>query len=599
MSFFDRLRDDVSFLKGATRSLRKTTPIARNPTRIFPTLIDELVERFAERPALISEHETLTYRALGERSNRYARWARAQGLARGDVVCLLMPNCPDYIAFWIGVTRVGGVVALLNTNLTGPSLAHCIDIVKPKHVIVASELARTLLTAEPHLATRPQVWIHGEGPGQFSRIDRAIAALAGDALSSAERPTLTIDDKALFIYTSGTTGMPKAANVNHYRIMLASCGFAGVMDTKADDRMYDCLPMYHTVGGLVAPGALLVVGGAVVIREKFSARQFWDDVVRYDCTMFQYIGELCRYLLNSPPSENERRHRLRLACGNGLRPDIWAQFKDRFRIPQIVEFYGATEGNVLLFNFTGKPGAIGRIPWYVARRFPVALIRFDVEKDRPIRDESGFCIRCRPGESGEAIGKIINDSAKPTNRFEGYADPSEDERKILHDVFTAGDAWFRSGDLMRQDRDGYFYFVDRIGDTFRWKGENVSTTEVAEAINCYPGVENTNVYGVPVAGCDGRAGMAAIVSDHNLDLSALRSHLQQRLPAYARPLFLRIHPEFDVTATFKQRKLDLVKQAFDPNQTSDAIYFDDPRAGAFVRLDVELYQRIQSGQVKL
>ena len=599
MSFFDRFRDELVFLKGATRSLRKTTPIAKNPTRVFPVLMDELVERFAERPALISEQETLTYRALGERSNRYARWARAQGLARGDVVCLLMPNCPDYIAFWIGVTRAGGVVALLNTNLTGPSLAHCIDIVKPKHVIVASELARTLLAADPYLATRPQIWIHGEGPGGFPRIDRAIAALSGDALSSDERPALTIDDKALFIYTSGTTGMPKAANVNHYRIMLASCGFAGVMDTKADDRMYDCLPMYHTVGGLVAPGALLVVGGAVVIRERFSARQFWDDVVRYDCTMFQYIGELCRYLVNSPPRENELRHRLRLACGNGLRPDIWAQFKDRFRIPQIVEFYGATEGNVLLFNFAGKLGAIGRIPWYVARRFPIALIKFDVENERPIRDQRGFCLRCQLGESGEAIGKIINAPTAPTNRFEGYADQNEDERKILHDVFAAGDAWFRTGDLMRQDRDGYFYFVDRIGDTFRWKGENVSTTEVTEAINCYPGVENANVYGVPVPGCDGRAGMAAIVCDRGLDLSALRSHLQRRLPAYALPLFLRIRPEIDVTTTFKQKKLDLVKQGFDPIQASDAIYFDDAQTGAFIRLDAELYQRIQSGQVKL
>jgi fatty-acyl-CoA synthase len=357
--------------------------------------------------------------------------------------------------------------------------------------------------------------------------------------------------------------------------------------------------MYHTTGGVVATGALLIKGGSVVIREKFSAGAFWDDIARHDCTMFQYVGELCRYLLNAPTRASETRHRVRLACGNGLRPDIWTTFQQRFRIPRIIEFYAATEGNVTLFNFEGRPGAIGRLPRLLDWRFPVRIVKFDVAREAPVRDARGFCILCGPDEIGETIGQIVNDPALPTNRFEGYADSADSERKILRDVFAPGDAWFRTGDLMRRDTRGYFYFVDRIGDTFRWKGENVSTTEVAETIHGLPGVRDANVYGVTVTGHEGRAGMAAIVADGALDLTALRRHVHALLPSYARPLFLRVCDEIEVTMTFKQKKLDLAAQGFDPANGTDTIYFDDPRKSAYVRLDSTLYDAIIGGKVRL
>jgi fatty-acyl-CoA synthase len=600
MGFVQNIKDDVTFLRGALRALHLTTPIARNPGRVFPILIEELAEKFGDTPALISDREQLSYRALAERSNRYARWAMTQNIAKGDTVCLLMPNRPEYMAVWIGITRVGGVVALLNTNLVGPSLAHCIDLVEPKSIIVASELAPTLAGAAPFLKSKPAVWAHGEGTN-FPRIDDTVDNLSGAALAASDRCPLEINDRALYVYTSGTTGMPKAANINHYRVMLACCAFAGVMGTKATDRMYDCLPMYHTAGGLVATGALLINGGTVVIREKFSAREFWNDVVRFDCTLFQYIGELCRYLVQAPPDANETRHKIRLICGNGLRPDLWDEFKRRFRIPQILEFYGATEGNVAIFNFEGRPGAVGRIPWFVAHKFPTAIVKFDVERQQPIRDERGFCIRCDVNEAGEVIGKILSDPSKPGNRFEGYAAPGENEKKILRDVFEKGDAWFRTGDLMRKDERGYFYFVDRIGDTFRWKGENVSTSEVAEALNFFPGIKDANVYGVQIPGRDGRAGMAAIVCDDSkkCDLAALRTYLDAHLPEYARPLFLRIQNQIEVTGTFKQKKIDLVREGFDPSIITDPIYFNDPQSRAFVPLDSALYRRITGGQVRM
>jgi fatty-acyl-CoA synthase len=361
--------------------------------------------------------------------------------------------------------------------------------------------------------------------------------------------------------------------------------------------MYNCLPMYHSVGGVQAPGAVLAAGGSVVLREKFSARQFWADIVRWDCTLVQYIGELCRYLLHTEPGPDEPRHRIRMACGNGLRPDVWNDFKTRFRIPQILEFYAATEGNVSLFNVEGEPGAIGRIPSYLAHRFPAALIKFDIEKGQPVRNELGFCIRCAAEEVGEAIGQILGDPSNIGSRFEGYDNQEASERKILRHVFKPEDAWFSSGDLMRKDSRGFFYFVDRIGDTFRWKGENVATSEVSKALCEFPGIQEANVYGVAIPGADGRAGMATLVTAGDLDLKAFRVHLAGRLPEYARPMFLRIRSEMEVTPTFKYTKADLVSQGYDPRTTSDNIYFDDPEHREFVPLDKTLYDRIQIGRI--
>jgi fatty-acyl-CoA synthase len=608
--FVKRLQSDLTFLWGLGRVIRLTSPIARNPRRIFPLLVDELALRHGDKPALVSKHESLSYRALAERSRRYARWARAEGIGKGDVVALLMTNRPEYVAIWLGIIRAGGTVALLNTNLAGPALAFCIDSVAPRLVIAAGDLADTLASTGAARKTAPRVWLHGEpapsaeGQGEgrgegLPRLDQSVEAFDGAPLAEAERPEITTEDKALFIFTSGTTGMPKAANINHFRLMLAVNGFAGVMNTGPDDVMYDCLPMYHTSGGVLATGAVLVGGGKVFIREKFSAREFWDDVVREGCTLFMYIGELCRYLVNAPPHPLERAHRLRLCSGNGLRPDIWAAFQSRFAIPKIIEWYAATESNITLFNMEGVPGAVGRIPWFLKSRFQTVIVRYDMDRQAPIRNALGRCEEAAVGEAGEALGRIFHDPSKPSGRFEGYSNVADNEAKILHDVFADGDAWFRSGDLMRKDAGGYFYFVDRIGDTFRWKGENVSTTEVAEVMGVFNGIREANVYGVEVPGFEGRAGMAAVVCDDGLDLAALRAYLAAHLPDYARPLFLRIRSDIDKTATFKQRKIHMAKEGFDPARVGDVVYFDDPRARAYVRLDEALYGQIVSGEVRV
>ena len=568
------------------RALEMTARLDQAPERLLASAVEEWAERQPDAPALLSDGESLSYGELAARARRYARWALAQGLAKGEVIALMAPNSPDYLAFWLGVTSVGAVVALLNTNLRGPALVHCLAVARPRHLVLAADFADCASAAGEGV----RVWAAGEGLG--------LDELSDAPLSEAERRGTRLGDPALLIYTSGTTGLPKAARVSHHRVMSWSGWFAGMMDAKPDDRLYDCLPMYHSVGGVVATGALLIKGGSVVLREKFSAGRFWDEVVRWDCTLFQYIGELCRYLLAAPPSANERAHRLRMICGNGLRPDVWGPLQDRFAIPKVLEFYAATEGNFSLYNAEGEPGAIGRIPGFMAQRFPAAIVRHDLATGVPARGDDGFCQRCAVGEAGEAIGRIAA-GGDPAHRFEGYTDPAESEKKILKDVFEPGDRWLRTGDMMRVDARGFWYFVDRIGDTFRWKGENVATTEVAEALSQQPGVIEATVYGVAVPGADGKAGMAALVVGEGFDPATLRRNLAGRLPAYAQPVFLRLAQSLAVTETFKQKKAELAREGFDPAMIADPLLVALPGAEGHVPLDAALYRRITEGEVRL
>ena len=580
------------------RALERTARIGQEPARILPLVIDELADKFGDLPALLSEHQNLSYRELAQTANRYSRWALEQGIRIGDCVCLMMPNRPEFVAVWLGISRVGGIVALLNTSLRGASLAHCVGAARPRLAIVDSTLCAEFAAAVSPSDSGIACWAYGAHVPDFAPLELALMRQCADPLDAGERPPVTTSDPALYIYTSGTTGLPKAANVSHHRIMTWSHWFAGMLDVRPSDRMYNCLPMYHSIGGVVAIGAVLVAGGSVLLRERFSASQFWCDVTDHGCTLFQYIGELCRYLVNAPHHPRETQHRLRLCCGNGLRADTWEQFVERFKIPQIIEFYAATENNFSLFNCDGRPGAIGKIPSFLAHRFNIALVRMDVDGREPLRDANGLCLRCAPNEPGEALGQIHAGSGAQGSKFEGYTDRAASEKKLLRDVFAKGDLWLRSGDLMRKDGKGFFYFVDRLGDTFRWKGENVATSEVSNVLLSIPGILDVAVYGVAVPGTEGKAGMATIVAGAGFDLPALPTYLKERLPTYARPVFVRIRTALEVTDTFKHKKHTLAREGFDPRATEDAIYFADPERQQFVPMTVELYERITARELR-
>jgi fatty-acyl-CoA synthase len=579
------------------RALANTATIAERGETL-PGVIDRLGARFGEASALIDPDTELSFRGLAERANQYARFAMALGLRQGDAAALLMNNCTEYVAIWLGFTRIGALVALVNSQLSGDALVHSLAIANPRVVIVGAELAARLAAVRARLAPHTQCFVHGISGENFAPLSARIAALPGEPLTEAECAPPSLDATALYIYTSGTTGLSKAAKVSHYRLMQWSYWFAGMLDTSAQDRMFNCLPLYHSVGGVVATFAPLVNGGAVVIRPRFSASEFWREVRTQRCTLFQYIGELCRYLVNSPQQVGETAHQLRIACGNGLRPEVWETFQNRFSIPRILEYYASTEGNFSLYNCEGQPGAIGRIPPFLAGRLPVALLKFDVDTAQPLRNAEGRCERCETNEVGEAVG-LIPEGAERGGRFEGYADTEASERKVLRDVFKEGDAWYRTGDLMRRDERGFFYFVDRVGETYRWKGENVSTAEVLTALTAARGVLEGVVYGVAVPGADGRAGMAALVVNAEFDLTEFRRTVSARLPNFARPVFVRLISSLEATGTFKPRKQDLVAAGFDPSRISDPLYFDDSRAQSYVPLDAGLFANIVAGAMRI
>jgi fatty-acyl-CoA synthase len=601
------LRRDTQYLRLGARvawRMRKVRPVG---TWTAADMVEQWVARTPEAVAIRFEGKSLTYAELDAAANRYANWARFRGIGHGDVVALMMENRPDFIACWLGLAKLGAIGALINTHLTGSPLAHCLRISGARHLVLGDELRESWHGAKEQLAQHPTVWLQRGGgdagagnelePG-WQDLDAALAEAAPTAGRDL-RSALTARDKLFYIYTSGTTGNPKAANISHYRFLYVSAAFSALAAASARDRMYIVLPLYHTAGGVCALGLTFAAGGTVVLRRRFSASHFWSECRSEKATMFQYIGELCRYLLNMPEATDERSHSLRLCLGNGLRPDIWESFQQRFAIPHIVEFYGATEGNVALINADGKVGAIGRVPPMLRRMMNLKLVRFDNEREEPVRGPDGFCIECAPGEAGEAIGLIPKDANAPVGQFEGYTDEAATAKKILRDAFEEGDRWFRTGDLMRCDAEGYYYFVDRIGDTFRWKGENVSTNEVAEVLGRQPGVREANVYGVSVPGADGRAGMAALVVDSSFDLRALSAALEAELPAYARPLFVRLQREMQITGTFKHRKVDLVADGFDPARIKDLLYFADPEQKVYMTLDRPLYERIVQGGIRI
>lgn len=598
MGLIDAARREIRFLSGGLRTLARVRGLTPDGPANVADELERSVDRFATRTAILFEDEVWTYRDMDQRANRYARWACDLGLGPGDVVCLFMENQPDYLCVWFGLAKVGVATALINNQLTGRGLAHCVTETAARHVIVDADLSDAWKAATPHLSGSVTAWRNRGHEVSFADLDHALASQSDARPSPARRRVLQARDLALYIFTSGTTGLPKAARISHLRVLLTMHSFAAATGAGPQDVIYAPLPLYHTVGGVCAPGVALTTGGAIALRRRFSANAFWPDCRRFGATMIQYIGELCRYLVNAPHHPDETRHRVKLAVGNGLRPDVWDRFQTRFKVSRILEFYGATESNLTLFNFDGGRHAVGRQPPYMRAAVNVALVRFDRQAAQPERGDDGLCIRCKTGEIGEAIARIDPTQAKM--RFEGYSNEKETSAKILRDVFVPGDAWFRSGDLMRQDRLGYLYFVDRIGDTYRWKGENVSTSEVAQVLCSAPGVLEANVYGVETPCGNGRAGMAALVVDESrFSPAALRQVLHAELPAYARPLFLRFPLSTEATGTFKQVKVKVVEEGFDPGLVSDPILFDDARTKAYIPLDMTLHRQIVDGDLRL
>jgi len=579
------------------------------------------VRRNPKAVALVFDSKRYTFAEIDAEANRVANWAIKQGIKPKDTVALLMPNRLAFPVIRLGLIKVGARLALLNTNVTGLPLAHVLNTSTANIVIIGSELLKSYKSLEdmPHHpdVPRPQikeVWIHDENgkdcatePGFFSLNKALENASPKDNNFYAVRSSIVPNDVAYFIYTSGTTGLPKAARVTHKRIDMYERFMCFLLELTTEDRVFVSLPLYHTNGGVLG-FSVWHVGGAVVLSRKFSASRCLAECAEAGATVFIYIGELLRYLHCQPRKPSDRDHSLRLCVGNGLRPDIWADFQSRFGIKDIREFYGSTEGNVVLMNVDNKVGSCGYVPRtrlipapLLALVYRGKLIRYSVEKDEHPRDSSGRCIESEPSEPGELIGKITTSRFAASGQFEGYTNSEATQRKILKGVVSEGDQWFRTGDLLKRDEDGYFFFVDRIGDTFRWKGENVATSEVSEVLASFSGVDQAVVYGVPIPGLEGKAGMASFQPKDvdNFDFDGLYVYLNKQLAAYANPLFLRVQTSVVTTTTFKYTKVGLVEDGYDPSKISDPLYFRSTEEGKYIRLDQNLFEAINAGKVRV
>ena len=593
--------DVVSVLSEMPTLLKLKKGMVPRPASVadcFGARVEANANRFGHRSAIVFEGQEVTWSEFNALANQYAHYLKSQGVQRGDTVSVIMENRIEFLALLVGVNKIGVTAGLINTNLTGKPLVHCITVTNSKKCIFGSEVAGALNEIKAELAlTEGEDYFEMPDGGLDPTTNWAKNLAEGAAVASTDNPEetglITLGEVALYIFTSGTTGLPKAAVLSNRRYLTSAdmAAMAGFKCTEKD-RMYICLPLYHGTGLMVGAGAAMVSGASMFIRRKFSASNFLPEVRAHGCTLFVYIGELCRYLSNTEVQTGDHKNPLRSMMGNGMRPDVWLGFKKRFGIKRVAEFYGASEGNVAFANLMNRDCTVGMTS------AEVALVEYDVDNDEIVRDAAGHCVLVQAGEPGLLLGKITKDTV-----FEGYTDPEATEKKIVRSALETDDEWFNSGDLMRTVDVGFtlgyphYQFVDRIGDTFRWKSENVSTNEVGEIINGFDQIKFCNVFGVEIPGADGRAGMAAVTLQDGataLDLEAFSTFLRAELPAYAVPLFVRIQPDIDVTGTFKMVKGELRKQAYDVRAFEDPVYALLPGSQGYAPFDVAMLEKIEA-----
>jgi len=573
-----------------------------------PKMFTQTVKRFPQKVMFYFEDETWTFQEVEDYSNQVANYFLSKGYSKGDSIALFMENRPEYVATWLGLAKIGVIPALINYNLKDKALTHTVQVAKCTGLIYGVEFAQEVSDVHSCLKNgfSEPYRTFSSGPPSKRTVNIPSTIDLNDHLSSASKEpvpqaiqdSIGFKEKLLYIYTSGTTGLPKAAVIKHSRYILASGGCTTVIGCRPDDVLYVTLPLYHSVGGMIALAGTMKHGITIALRKKFSANNYWADCVKYRVTAAVYIGEICRYLLNTKECPEEKQHHLRLMFGNGLRPDIWSRFTERFNIPNIAEFYGSTEGNSNIINYENRVGAVGFVSVLFPKLLPLGLIRIDRETGVEIRSPDGLCQRCLPGEPGEFVGQIVKNH--PVRDFDGYADKKATTKKILHNVWKQGDECFRSGDILTMDEFGWLYFKDRSGDTFRWRGENVSTTEVESTVSNMIDLKDAVVYGVEVPGMEGKAGMISLHDpQEEIDLGQLAEGIKKKLPAFAWPLFVRLVENLDITGTFKLRKFNLQKEGFDPSVISDKLFFLHPKTGTYEILNAELFNSIITGAIRL
>ena len=561
---------------------------------------EKSVAKYADKNFLTFEEDELSYDEANKSANVLANFLSSEGVEHQDSVVLFMQNRTDYVISLLALNKIGAIGVLINNSLTGAPLIHCINSSDSKKCIVGEELTHELSDVLNDINIKDKndiYWVEDskaiQTPEWATNLRSSLDYSKNGNL--VETDNVTAKDTAFYIFTSGTTGVPKAAIFPNAKIVAASFNISNTgYRMTHEDRLYNCLPLYHSTGLMLGLAAVIHSGASVFVRRKFSASMFWKEVQKYQTTTFIYVGELCRYLSFQEPCEEEKNNPLRAMVGNGLRPDLWDCFRGRFGVERICEIYGASEGACMFMNGLNKDKTIGMT------NATVVLLKYDVANDELIKNDNGFCIEAENEMPGLLAVKISPDSP-----YNGYTDKKESEKKILRNVLEEGDAWFNSGDLIKTMDVGFsvgqkhYQFVDRIGDTFRWKSENVSTNEVAEIINQYSQVNMANVYGVQIPNTEGRAGMVAFNCDLNeFNWDSFAEYVNDALPSYARPVFVRIIKELETTGTFKLKKNELRDEAYHLDKVNnDRVFIKKPGTNSYVELDNETYQDISNGSV--
>ncbi|MGW0019975.1 long-chain-acyl-CoA synthetase [Rhodococcus sp. NPDC003382] len=551
------LPDLPSLLRGALGMTRR--PDARESIGL---VFQRVAERRPDRPFLRFEGDSISYGDANAQVNRYASVLAQRGVQTGDVVGILMKNRPEALLITLAAVKLGAAAGMLNHNQRGDVLAHSLGLIDSRILIVGEECEDALASIDPAAL--------GTSPLRVGELD-ALAADA-DSANPAVTERLHARHTAYYIFTSGTTGLPKASRMTHFRWLKSMSGLGSLgVRLRRDDTLYCCLPLYHNNALTVALSSVLASGATLALGRKFSASGFWADAKRNGATAFIYIGEICRYLLNQPPRPDDHDNGIRLVVGNGLRPELWTEFTERFGIDRVAEFYGASECNIAFINALNQTHTAGVCP------LPYAVVEYDQDTGKARRGADGRLRRVRTGEVGLLLAKVTDRAP-----FDGYTDPEATEAKLVRNGFADGDTWFDTGDLVRSQGYMHVAFVDRLGDTFRWKGENVATTEVEGALSAHDAISEAVVYGVEVPGADGRAGMAAVTlhPDAELDGVRLARDLFASLPPYAVPLFVRIVDELEHTSTFKSRKVELRDEGFSKTG-DDPLYVLEGRSGGY------------------
>jgi len=555
----------------------RTGLLARpNSKTSIGAVFQERAARYGDRIFLRFGDQELTYRDANAAANRYASVLAARGVGAGDVVGIMLRNSPTAVLAMLAAVKCGAVAGMINHHQRGEVLAHSLGLLEARVLIAEADFVDAVTDCGASSASAILT---------VDELERV--AVSAPASNPASASAVSAGDTAFYIFTSGTTGFPKASVMTHLRWLKALAAFGGLgLRLKGSDTLYSCLPLYHNNALTVALSAVINSGATLALGTSFSASRFWDEVIAADATAFIYIGEVCRYLLNQPPKPTDRAHRVRVVAGNGLRPEIWDDFTARFGIARVCEFYASSEGNAAFINVFNVPRSTGVFPG------PLAYVDYDPDTGSPLRDDSGRVRRVPAGEPGLLLS--------PVNRlqpFDGYTDEESSERKLVRNAFREGDCWFNSGDVMRPQGLGHAAFVDRLGDTFRWKGENVATTQVEAALASDDAVEQCTVFGVEIPRTGGRAGMAAITlrDGASFDGQSLARAVYAQLPPYAMPLFVRVVTELAQTTTYKSRKVELREQAYGAD-VADPLYVLAGRDAGYVPYYADYPDEVASGQ---